>query len=424
MCLCPDHSGLLFWVWGVPNSLPSLAKWGWRTEGWYSELLHPIDLHYNYAIMMEGPIGPVEVNFMAQNYGIMRMMKINNFGGLKGISDHNSRACYDMKSLQHILVKEKGKVIQVGGTGKYATDYQEAIKNHTVNDKEPIIKKRAVLGWDIVLTATTFEGIDISAWIKANHDWLNKTFGNNNVHTLSLHLDETTPHIHCFVTPFHYSEKMGRYISGAKHWTGGPAAMRELQNSYYESVSKQFGLDRGDLAEITHAKHTEPQVFREVQKKTYEKKRRSFEEWWAPLSPVEKFEWALKAHLRMEELDQNDKRYSYFKSNLEKIKKSNPQLMKDLGMIFSNIDNQEMRMLSDPIIRDSKTGQFQKIDAPAGMETSFKLGALFGAFFALTANNEQAQFGGMNLIDFYMKVLGLDMDQAKKLAKKKNDMEL
>lgn len=373
--------------------------------------------------MIEGPIGPVEVNYMAQKYGIMRMMKINNFGGLRGISDHNSRACYDMKSLQHILVKNKDKPVKLRGTGNYAEDYKEAIQKHTVNGKEPIIKKRAVLGWDIVLTATDFENIDNTEWFVANMNWLKKTFGEDNVQTAVFHLDETTPHIHCFVTPFHYSKKMCRYISGAKHWTGGPAAMRELQDSYYESVSKQFGLARGEAVEQTHAKHTEPQVFREVQKKTYEKKRRSFEEWWAPLSPVEKFEWALKAHLRLEELDQNDKRYSYFKSNLEKIKKSNPQLMEDFERIFSNIDNQEMIMLSDPITRDSKTGQ-AKVDGLTGMATSFKLGAMFGAFFGLAANDEQAQFGGMNLIDFYMKVLGLDMDQAKKLAKKKNDMEL
>ena len=354
----------------------------------------------------------------------MRMMKINNLGGLKGISDHNSRVDPDMKSLQHILDKNEDKPVKIRGTGNYAEDYKEAIQKHTVNGKKPIIKKRAVLGWDIVLTATDFENIDNTKWFVANMNWLKKTFGEDNVQTAVFHLDETTPHIHCFVTPFHYSEKMGRYISGAKHWTGGPAAMRELQDSYYESVSKQFGLARGEAVEQTHAKHTEPQVFREAQKKTYEKKRRSFEEWWSNQTTKDKFEWALKAQLKLEELDQNDKRYDYFKTNLEKIKKLNPQLMEDLKIIFSNVNNQEMRMLSDPIIRDSKTGQFKKIDAPAGMETSFKLGAFFGAIFALAANDEQAQFGGMNIIDFYMKVLGLDMDQAKKLAKKKNDMEL
>lgn len=368
---------------------------------------------------MEGPIGPVEVNFMAQNYGIMRMMKINNLGGLKGVSDHNSRADFDMKSLQHILVKNKDMAVKMRGTGNYAEDYKEAIQKHTVDGKRPVVKQSAVLGWDIVLTATDFENIDNSKWFVANMNWLKKTFGEDNVQTAVFHLDETTPHIHCFVTPFHYSEKMGRYISGAKHWTGGPAKMRELQDSYYESVSKQFGLARGEAVEQTHAKHTEPQVFREAQNK----RRKSFEEWWSNQTPKAKFEWALKAQLKLEELDQNDKRYDYFKTNLEKIKKSNPQLMKDFERIFSNINNQEMRVLSDPVVRDSKTGQVKAVDTASGMATSFKLGAMFGAFFSLAANDEQAQFGGMSIIDFYMKVLGLDMDQAKKLAKKKNDME-
>ena len=354
----------------------------------------------------------------------MRMKKMTDLLSVHNVSEHDNRNNYDMKSLSHVEKTKQGKITKISGSGDYSEDYKKALKAHTKDKKKPMVQKTSIPGWNIVMTATSFESIDQTKWIEANQKWLKETFGESNVHTLVLHEDETTPHLHCFVTPFHYSEKLKRYISGAKHWTGGPLAMRKLQDSYYESVSKLFGLARGEAVEQTHAKHTEPQVFREAQKNTYEKKRRSFEEWWSNQTPKAKFEWAFKAQLKLEELDQNDKRYDYFKTNLEKIKKSNPQLMEDLEVIFSNAKCQKMQDLKYPVVKDANTGKSQ-VDIPTAMATSFKLGAMFGAFFGLAADNEQVQFGGMNIIDFYMKVLGLDMDQAKKLAeKKKQNQEL
>ena len=48
--------------------------------------------------------------------------------------------------------------------------------------------------------------------------------------------------------------------------------------------------------------------------------------------------------------------------------------------------------------------------------SSFSIGVLFGTVFAAGSTVSEAQLGGMSLIDFFMKVLGMDYEKAKKKA--------
>lgn len=354
---------------------------------------------------------------MEKNYGIMRMKKLTDLLSVHNVSEHDNRNDYDMKSLSHVEEENQGKIIKVSGSGDYSKDYKKAIKAHTIGKKGPMVQKTSIPGWNIVMTATSFESIDKMKWIKANQEWLEETFGKSNVHTLVLHEDEQTPHLHCFVTPFHYSDKMKRYISGAKHWTGGPAAMRNLQNSYYEKVSKQFGLERGEAAEITNAKHTEPGKYREAQEL---KTRKSIEEYFDGLTPQGKSDYLYRAFLMEQQLNKNDKRYSYYKSVLDKLKKSHSQLVSDMQLVFSKLENQKMGSLVNPVVTSNVNGKTTKqVQHNVAMQTAFKLGAMIGAFAAVGSNEENARFLGMDLIDIYMKVLGMDFEQAKKLIEKK-----
>lgn len=71
-----------------------------------------------------------------------------------------------------------------------------------------------------------------------------------NVVAFSIHLDETTPHMHVESIPYVNSkDKDGNDIVKlcAKDICGGKAAYHERQDKFYEAVSKEFGLERGTV---------------------------------------------------------------------------------------------------------------------------------------------------------------------------------
>ena len=350
------------------------------------------------------------------------MQKINNLGGLTGIAKHNTRADREMKSLQHIKGNKKPQLLF--GSGDYKDEYFKSIKDHTVNGHEPSIQKRCNYGWDIVTTFTNSEGINLSQWYESNRDWMNQTFGQSNVRMCVAHYDETTTHLHWFVTPFHPNEKRDRYISGTSYWTDGKDKMRALQDSYYECVSKQFGLDRGDVTK--HARHIQPSVHREQTSRA----RRSFMEWFSS-QPLEKQkEWAWKAQQRLDELAKTGQEessvFKYFSNALEQVRKSQPDLMVKLtSIVLKDGSNIKLNSLP-PVIKQGSFGQ-QTIDTSKLQMDSFGIGLMMGGIFALGFSQlqEQKPPQEMSLLDYLVKVLDLDMEEAQKIIanRKRNTSE-
>lgn len=62
--------------------------------------------------------------------------------------------------------------------------------------------------------------------------WTDKEFGADNVVSIEAHLDESTPHIQCVVTPIH-GDKLQ-----AKHWLNGPAATAALRRRVHQVVNR------------------------------------------------------------------------------------------------------------------------------------------------------------------------------------------
>lgn len=80
---------------------------------------------------------------------------------------------------------------------------------------------------------------ELQKWVQANLDFMAETYGRENLMRFSLHLDETTPHLHAVVVPL---TKDGRL--SAKEVTGGPIGLEQLQDKYSEKMAL-FGLERG-----------------------------------------------------------------------------------------------------------------------------------------------------------------------------------
>lgn len=55
-------------------------------------------------------------------------------------------------------------------------------------------------------------------WIDANLKWLRDTFGEDNLVSCVLHMDEKTPHLHATVVPIVIGERIRRKREGEKKY--------------------------------------------------------------------------------------------------------------------------------------------------------------------------------------------------------------
>ena len=107
-------------------------------------------------------------------------------------------------------------------------------------------------------------GSRLDSWIDANLKWLKDTFGEENLVSCVLHMDEKTPHLHATVVPIVTGERVRRKREGEKKYEtkSGPrlsaddvmrrTRLHEYQNSYAAAM-KPFGLQRGIVGST--AKH-------------------------------------------------------------------------------------------------------------------------------------------------------------------------
>jgi len=115
-------------------------------------------------------------------------------------------------------------------------------------------RKDAVLCIEYLITASPewFKTSSEKERLKYFNDaiaWLRNRHGAENVVCINLQLDESTPHLCCYVVP---RTKDGRL--SAKDFLGGRAKLIAMQTEFWEQVGKPVGLQRG--LEGSTAKHT------------------------------------------------------------------------------------------------------------------------------------------------------------------------
>jgi len=85
-------------------------------------------------------------------------------------------------------------------------------------------------------------------WIQQNQKFIVQTYGEANVVRFTVHLDETTPHIHAVVVPL---TKDGRL--SAKEIIGNKGKMKATHDKYHEYI-KKLGLERGLKSTLSNEK--------------------------------------------------------------------------------------------------------------------------------------------------------------------------
>ncbi len=116
-------------------------------------------------------------------------------------------------------------------------------------------RKDAVLAFEVVLgfSRDANGSFDVGEWAEESYAWAKETFGEDNVVSAVLHMDEETPHLHVIAIPIDERNRLC-----AKSFTGGSWKLREWHDTYAAKM-RRFGLRRGQ--KFSRAKHSNLHIF-------------------------------------------------------------------------------------------------------------------------------------------------------------------
>lgn len=96
---------------------------------------------------------------------------------------------------------------------------------------------------------------EIERWAKDIYGFVCREFGEENVASFIVHLDETGPHAHCVFVPLTADGRLcSKEVLGGKNKIEAQQHMRDLHTRLAE-VNRKYGLDRGDDIQVTGARH-------------------------------------------------------------------------------------------------------------------------------------------------------------------------
>lgn len=198
------------------------------------------------------------------SFAVMRVAKIKSAGGAGGLSAHIERTM-DVPNADKELEKWN---LRLAGTGNLWKDIQDKLEENKIEE----VRKNGVYALEILMTASPefFENLNLAKesefdfqknkkeldkvmdFVWKSKSWVEKEFGENNLVSMKLHMDEKTPHIHAVVVPI-TDGKNGKKKLSAKAFIDGRATLRGLQDSFADT-HKESGLKRG--LKGSKAKHT------------------------------------------------------------------------------------------------------------------------------------------------------------------------
>ena len=104
---------------------------------------------------------------------------------------------------------------------------------------------------------------EIEEWAKDVYSFMAKRFGENNIISFYVHLDEKNPHCHCTLVPV---DPIKNRISWKSVFGDGREAesanMTKLHSELQEAVSEKWGLERGSNMEETRARHRSTEEYK------------------------------------------------------------------------------------------------------------------------------------------------------------------
>lgn len=185
---------------------------------------------------------------------ICRVQKIKGGAAVTGIQLHNRRERahsnsnpdinFNLSNLNYNLKDNTDK--------SYNSLIADRIENGYTGNKA--IRKDAVMLCEALFTSDNDFFKEMSetqqnAFFVDCYAFAEERYGAENIISATVHLDETTPHMHIDFVPLTFDGRLS-----AKEVIGLKTDLQELQDDFFEKVGKKYHLDRGNRANLDDPK--------------------------------------------------------------------------------------------------------------------------------------------------------------------------
>lgn len=209
------------------------------------------------------------VVFMSMIVARMQKMKAEN---LVGIGNHNQRKTKNHSNPDIDISLSKLNYDLVDRTQNYKTDIENFINENKSTTRA--VRKDAVLvnEWIISSDKDFFDNLtesEIENFFERSKDYFAEKFGEKNIRYATVHLDESTPHMHMGIVPFDKDNKLSakRVFNRQALRDVQEELPKYLQDFQFEIARGQKGSERKNLTvpEFKKLKEEELEIKKELQ---------------------------------------------------------------------------------------------------------------------------------------------------------------
>lgn len=181
-------------------------------------------------------------------YAVVHMMKIKS-GAVGGIQSHNNRE-HEPKTNPDVDMSRSEDNYDLISCDNYKRSIKEKLSNLVESSRA--VRKDAVVVCNFIVTSDseTMEALGADRQREFFEDsvkWFSDRYGADRVLNATVHMDETTPHLHIGVMPITQDGRLSAKAIFTK------TEMKAIQTEFARDVGEKYGLERGvEGSERTH----------------------------------------------------------------------------------------------------------------------------------------------------------------------------
>lgn len=181
-------------------------------------------------------------------YAVVHMMKIKS-GAVGGIQSHNNRE-HEPKTNPDVDMSRSEDNYDLVPCDNYKRSIKEKMSNLVESSRA--VRKDAVVVCNFIVTSDseTMEALGADRQREFFQDsvkWFSDRYGADRVLNATVHMDETTPHLHIGVMPITQDGRLSAKAIFTK------TEMKAIQTEFARDVGEKYGLERGvEGSERTH----------------------------------------------------------------------------------------------------------------------------------------------------------------------------
>lgn len=181
-------------------------------------------------------------------YAVVHMMKIKS-GAVGGIQSHNNRE-HEPKTNPDVDMSRSEDNYDLISCDNYKRSIKEKLSNLVESSRA--VRKDAVVVCNFIVTSDNETMNALGAdrqreFFQDSVKWFSDRYGADRVLNATVHMDETTPHLHIGVVPITQDGRLSAKAIFTK------TEMKAIQTEFSRDVGEKYGLERGvEGSERTH----------------------------------------------------------------------------------------------------------------------------------------------------------------------------